>query len=301
MTKIYRQLVESFGYIAEAPINATGYDPDQVQYAYQGGKANPNYPGAQNTPGPDTSSYTDPRGTDNVTNDPVKDQNKPVDQNQPKKKTGRGANAGTRAFQHWLNSKGIKVAVDGKWGPETAGGNDKYFNTYVVGKKISKEQQDEYEAMRGVGTAHNVRVTPGSGNMYIGSPEYIAAMNKYGFDVKTGDPIGGAKTGPAPGEAPHPAGLPPELNQADKKEPYWVKGTRYEFLSGRGGPAKWTITHRPGEFAFNGETRTAANLGYTGPQSGIRQGIAQLDREKNLAAQAKESTELDIIRKLSGM
>jgi hypothetical protein len=193
MGKVYKKLVESFGYIAEAPINATGYDPDQVQYAYKDGKANPNYPANQNTPGPNTSDYTDPRGLDNVTNDPAP--NKP----KPNKKTGGGANAGTRAFQHWLNSKGIKVAVDGKWGPETAGGNDKYFNTYVLGKKISKEQQDEYEAMRGVGTAHNVRVTPGSGNMYIGSPEYIAAMKKYGFDVKTGDPIGGAKT--TPGQA----------------------------------------------------------------------------------------------------
>jgi len=192
MTKIYKKLVEEFGYVAEAPINATGYDPDQVQYAYKDGKANPNYPGAQVTPGPDTSNYTDPRGTDNVTNDPVK--------NKPKKKPGSGANAGTRALQHWLNSKGIKVAVDGKYGPETKGALEKYFNDNIYGKTPKPEVKAEYQAMMGVGTAHQVRVTPGSGNMYIGSPEYIAAMNKYGFDVKTGDPIGGAKTGPAPGQ-----------------------------------------------------------------------------------------------------
>jgi hypothetical protein len=191
MGKVYSKLVESFGYIAEAPINQTGYDPEKVQYAYQDGKANPNWPGNKPPAGPDTSDYRDPRGLDNVTNDPVKP---------TPKKPGMSGNAGTRAFQHWLNSKGIKVAVDGKWGPETAGGNQKYFDTYVVGKKISKEQQDEYEAMRGVGTAHNVRVSPGSGNVYIGSPEYIATMKKYGYDVKTGNPVGGAQSA-TPGQS----------------------------------------------------------------------------------------------------
>jgi len=198
MGKVYSKLVESFGYLTEAPVNDTGYDPDKVQYAYQDGKANPNWPGNKPPAGPDTSDYTDPRGTDNVTNDP----NKPVDPNK-KKPGGSGKNAGTRAFQHWLNSKGIKVSVDGVWGPETAAGNDKYFNTYVYGKKMPREQQDEYEAMRGVGTAYNVRVTPGSGNMYIGSPEYLAAMKKYGYDPKTGNPVGGATPGQSgqPGRA----------------------------------------------------------------------------------------------------
>lgn len=183
MGKVYSKLVESFGYLTEAP-------DDAAELSQRYGSDSYVARAAADTPGPNTNDYRDPKGLDNVTNDPVK----------PKPKPGMSGNAGTRAFQHWLNSKGIKVAVDGKWGPETAGGNQKYFDTYVVGKKISKEQQDEYEAMRGVGTAHNVRVSPGSGNMYIGSPEYLAAMKKYGYDPKTGNPIGGAAQSTTPGQ-----------------------------------------------------------------------------------------------------
>ena len=277
MGKVYKKLVESFGYIAEAPINATGYDPDKVQYAYQDGKANPNYPGAQVTPGPDTSNYTDPRGTDNVTNDPVKPKPK------PKNKPGSGANAGTRAFQHWLNSKGIKVAVDGKWGSETLGGNEKYFNTYILGKKVSKELQDEYEAMRGVGTAHNVRIAPGSGNMYIGSPEYIAAMNKYGYDIKTGNPIGGAKTvsGPEPGQGdqptPNTGGIVnlPELDKIPNKKngmEYWINGSRYKYfvqtnsVTGQVLPGSgWRKNLDPSDKLQWNKNRALSSTGYTGP------------------------------------
>ena len=186
MKKIYKTLVEDFGYIAEqddAAELAQRYGPDSYVAT-----------AAANTPGPNTNDYRDPKGLDNVTNDPVKDQDK------PKRKKGLSANPGTRALQHWLNSKGIKVAVDGKLGPETKGALEKYFNDNIYGKTPKPEVKAEYEAMMGVGGAHQVRRTPGSGNMYVGSPEYIAAMNKYGFDVKTGDPIGGAKTGPAPGQ-----------------------------------------------------------------------------------------------------
>ena len=50
MGKVYKKLVESFGYIAEAPINATGYDPDQVQYQYSGGKPNGQVPAGDPSP-----------------------------------------------------------------------------------------------------------------------------------------------------------------------------------------------------------------------------------------------------------
>lgn len=187
MGKVYKKLVESFGYITEAPVNDTGYDPEKVQYAYQGGKANPDWPG--NKP---------PEETDTNNNKP------PV---KPKPKPGMAAHPGTRAYQHWLNSHGSKIAVDGKYGQQTmtAGSQlsdkiraaqqiDKFSSTTPEGKKRSEEfkaRSEELSAMMGVGTAHNVKVAPGTGYVYVGSPEYLAAMKKYGYDPKTGDPIPG--------------------------------------------------------------------------------------------------------------
>lgn len=187
MGKVYKKLVESFGYIAEAPINATGYDPDKVQYAYQNGKANPNYPGAQNTPGPDTSDYQDPKGLDNVTNDPEQKTNK------PKPKSGMPANPGTRAYQHWLNKHGIKVTVDGKYGPQTKTAASTMYEKIKASKQKDafEPRFQESQAMLGVGTAYNVKPSPGTDYVWLGSPKYLETMKKYGYDPKTGDPIPG--------------------------------------------------------------------------------------------------------------
>lgn len=296
-------LLENGTLVSEAPINDTGYDPDKVQYAYQDGKANPNWPGNKPPAGPDTSNYIDPRGTDNVTNDP----NKPVDPNK-KKPGGSGKNAGTRAFQHWLNAHGIKVAVDGVWGPETAAGNDKYFNTNVYGKKMPKEQQDEYEAMRGVGTAHNVRVTPGSGNMYIGSPEYLSAMKKYGYDPKTGNPVGGTKTSTS-ANASSTATTPAPNQAAQPMNDNAIVGTLFKAMSGAGTDEAAVFRalgaiQSPEQFKkvdalykqIAGEDLMAA---IKGDFMGYDLFRIQ-DMMKKFQPQA-ESAELDIIRKLSGM
>ena len=187
MGKVYSKLVESFGYIAEAPINQTGYDPEKVQYAYQDGKANPNWPGNKPPAGPDTSDYRDPRGLDNVTNDPVKD--KPTD----KPKSKYNENPGTRAYQHWLNSHGIKVAIDGKYGPQTQTAASTMFEKIKAAKEkdLYEPRFQESQTMLGVGTAHNVKPSPGTSYMWLNSPKYLEAMKKYGYDPKTGNPIPG--------------------------------------------------------------------------------------------------------------
>jgi len=125
------------------------------------------------------------------------DPNKPpVDPN--KKKPGFVTNPGTRAYQNWLNANGLKVAVDGKYGPETTGAADKLRalnKDFSSGGKLSNELSD----MQGVGTAVNVKPqkTDDGKMMWIGSQGYLAAMKKYGYDPKTGDPIGGGPAKPA--------------------------------------------------------------------------------------------------------
>jgi len=291
MKKIYQTLVEDFGYIVED-------DAEDLAQRY----------GAD--------SYVATAAADGK-NDPVPN-NKP--DTKPAPKPGRSGNAGTRAFQHWLNSKGIKVAVDGKWGPETANGNQKYFDTYVVGRKISKEQQDEYEAMRGVGTAYNVRVSPGSGNVYIGSPEYINTMKKYGYDTKTGNPIGGVKTadpgkGPAPGGAGMPAAIPddPKGKALAISKAISGPGTDeqavYAVIDSIKNAKELTAVSDAYKAAWGGSRELGKEL--IGDFSGmelvtLNQKIQKLGMIINTAGQlvpnkTAESTELDTIRFLSGL
>ncbi len=257
---IYQTLVESFDYITEADDLPAGSPermaPGDTRYA----------PGYDPTTG---RMAGEPAPTNVPAVNPVK-----------KKPVGPRKNPGTRAFQHWLNSKGIKVAIDGVYGKETKEGSNTAFSKLDRSNPNYEAQFQELQTMLGVGTAYNVK--PGSG-MSINSTQYIEAMKKYGYDPTTGNPSAAAPSGQA-GQAADI--IPPEVASAPKNEPYWVKGTRYEFVqTNRGGAGGWKITHRAGEFALNGEVRTAGNAGYSGPQSGIRQGIAKLDREKNLAAQ----------------
>lgn len=226
MEKIYQTLVEEFGYIAEAPINATGYDPDQVQYAYKDGKANPNWPGNKPAAG-DPSTMKPGETRYNPDYDPTTGKLKsdtddnPADQKTDtnKPKPGRVMNPGARAFQHFLNSQGYKVKVDGKMGPETKGAgdahytklaaeikaaSDAYIKTMNDADKAKRDQlgktMDQHIALQGLSYADVVGNRPG--NAYIGSPEFIKVMKQYGYDPKTGDPIGGSKPGvAAPGQA----------------------------------------------------------------------------------------------------
>ena len=267
---IYQTLVESFDYITEADDLPAGsperMEPGDTRYA----------PGYNPNTG---SSYTGDIG--DAPNDPAPT-NVPAVDPVKKKPVGPRKNPGTRAFQHWLNSKGVKVAIDGIYGKETKEGSNTAFSKLDRSNPNYEAQFQELQTMLGVGTAYNVK--PGSG-MSINSTQYIEAMKKYGYDPTTGNPSATAPSGEA-GQAVDI--IPPEVASAPKNDPYWVKGTRYEFVqTNRGGPGGWKITHRPGEFALNGSTRRASSLGYTGPGDmvSMNKGVAQLDRKKNLTAQ----------------
>jgi len=201
------KLIESFGYIAEASpeelirqqpamsyaanklsganatgrdttANPTGYDPKKVQYSYQDGKANPDWPG--NKPPEDQK-------------DTPTDQTNPTDQDKPKPKSKYNVNPGTRAYQHWLNSHGVKVAIDGKYGPATQAAASTMFEKIKAAKEkdLYEPRFQESQTMLGVGTAHNVKPSPGTSYMWLNSPKYLEAMKKYGYDPKTGNPIPG--------------------------------------------------------------------------------------------------------------
>ena len=238
-----------------------------------------------------------------VTTDPNKP---PVDPN--KKKPGYKVNPGTLAYQDWLNKQGVKVGIDGKLGPETQGAGQKLIalnKDFGPGGKRSNEFSD----MQGVGTAVNVRPqkTDDGKMMWIGSQGYLAAMQKYGYDPKTGNPTGGANkpqaAQPTPGSPD--AGIPPELAKAVPSpkdgDEYWVKGTRYEFKGFGGGRAytkpKWTVTFNPGEFTLNGGTRRAGSSGYTGPGDMVSMN-AGMATQAATGKPAAESTDLDRLKTL---
>jgi hypothetical protein len=334
------QLVESFGYVYEgledlsdaerkelaALLDKNKDNPEAKDYIAQYEKLRPgpntsSYTGAGGTSnvtndpaGPNTSSYTAPGGTDNVTNDPVA--NKPADP--AKKKSRYPVNPGTRAYQNWLNSNGLKVAIDGAFGPESQGAGEKIQKLKPAEFSVtSGSRAQEMKDMMAIGAAYNVRPDKNDTGNYtwIGSKKYLADMQKYGYDPKTGNPIGGAKP---PGEAGMPtkdasapaAGIPPELSKAvpspKSGEEYWIKGIRYEFKKEWDGTQwknNWKVTYNPGEFTMNGATRRAANSGYTGPGDivSMNAGMATLDREKNLAASktpTTESAEFDRLKEL---
>lgn len=219
MTKIFKQLVEEFGYIAEAdPAELIRQQP-AMSYAanHLSGQ------GAQPVPAGDPSPMKPGETRYNPDYDPTTgklktdtDQNpddQKTDPDKPKPKPGnKGANPGTRAWQHWLNAHGAKITVDGIPGPQTdtatkmvweklfansptKAGPEKY-NNFEQYKKLGaqwNQLRDEYQEMNGVGNAYNVKPSPGTTYVWLGSPKYLEIMKKYGFDPKTGDPIPGFK------------------------------------------------------------------------------------------------------------
>jgi len=204
-----------------------------------------------------------------VTTDPNKP---PVDPN--KKKPGYKINPGTRAYQNWLNSQGVTVGIDGKLGPETQGAGQKLI---ALNKEFGSggKRSNEFSDMQGVGTAVNVRPqkTDDGKMMWIGSQGYLAAMQKYGYDPKTGDPIGGNKSPqaaqPAPSNTMSRAGTPPELAKIDPRvnKEYWVNGTRYTF-SGIGNNGTWEPTFRSTDIVGSPTNRKLSRDKYTGPTPG---------------------------------
>jgi hypothetical protein len=328
MGKVYSKLVESFGYIAEADAaelirqqpamsyaankiqgNAPtsqyggGYDPDKVQYAYSDGKAT------------DADTATD----------------KPADPEKKKPAKSKVFDPNIQAIQNLYNKLGItdnagnKLNPDGVWGWRTEeakwsfykkfkDGSPEYKQAQDYATKIRKDLQWRLIADRDGRTARGGPDSTQKKDPAIGEPT-PAALKAMGIAVTSGQGTQDASTNQ----------LPPELSSVPNPtvgDEYWVKGSRYEFspaVRTRGGssPGGWKVTHKAGEFALNGETRLASSLGYTGPGDGpsLRRGIAALDKAKNQAANAqgtqvpgappgvinKESTELDIIRKLSGM
>lgn len=315
-SSIASKLIESFGYIAEASpeelirqqpamsyagnrlagadaggsnANPTGYDPSKTQYAWQDGKANPDWPG----------------------NKPPEDQkDKPADDkkpDQPKKKPGIAANPGTKAYQHWLNQNGYKVAIDGKYGPETKKVTSDIVDNRLMKATAEKAKTGKYppgeeefmrawQDMHGVGSAYNVKPGQGPGTISLGDAAFVKIMQQYKYDPKTGNPMPGAvKSAPAAadgkagaadaksGQGTQPSGsagsaggaVPKELEGAPKTEPYWVNGVRYEWKStGQRNPNvpyyselyNWQPTFKPGQWGLN-SNQAAAKGGYTGPDS----------------------------------
>jgi len=242
----------------------------------------------------------------------------PAQTNTVKPTTGAGrVNPGTRAYQHWLNAHGVKVAVNGSYGPETKDAGDKLPPEYKPGSKKDAAKFKEYMDMLSVGTAYNVLPGQGPGTMSLGDPGWLDAMKKYGFDPKTGDPIGGKLSAPpnsaqkvdpkvtanagspeldttgslanppvAPGTVP--------LDQLTKAIPtpksgdtYWINGNRYRYQvsgGGRGGPgsAKWVYDYgQEKPETMGGITSNQTSMKRLNKYTGIGESAGYSDDELN--------------------
>jgi hypothetical protein len=249
-----------------------------------------------------------------VTTDPNKP---PVDPN--KKKPKYLVNPGTRACQHWLNSKGFKVAVDGALGPETIAAKDAYYNKYIANGKADDATKNEYFDMTGLSVAYNVRPTKTDteGYMFLGSKTYLAAMKKYGYDPKTGDPIGGAKPASQAGQPTKGAEVStgnPALDVLNKVPnpkngmEYWVNGSRYKYTNVGFDPATgqanqangWYKNLDPSDKLQWNANRALSSKGYTGPddETAQNQFLASKKTPGAAAQPTKESQDLNRLKEL---
>lgn len=82
----------------------------------------------------------------------------------------------------------------------------------------------------------------------------------------------------ADNQMPPPAPIAAQIPAtADKKQPYWVNGTRFEYKSiaaNRGRPAsgKWEVTHNPTDKLAWNDTRKRSRAKYTGPDNAFNSG-----------------------------
>jgi peptidoglycan hydrolase-like protein with peptidoglycan-binding domain len=167
-----------------------------------------------------------------------------------KKKIMAPVDPGTVELQKWLISKGYNLGpdgADGRWGKNTQKGIDAFWADWQA-KKISKPDQDQYQKL--LGAAKDTEWT------------------RYWFSKQK---AAGAATSTAAGAATQPAAgatgsgaIPADAN---KKEPYWVNGTRYEW-----GTRGWKATAQPGDaFQWN-STRARSMTKFTGPDSAYQTG-----------------------------
>lgn len=142
MGKVYKKLVESFGYIAEAPGDTPAGDPSPMQpgdvrYA----------PGYDPNKGSDTSSYTGDIG--NATNDPVK--NDPAKKDPAKNPYYDPNIAATQTMFNKLkitDNAGARLSVDGVWGWRTEEAKQNFFKKYPGNSPEGRQYDDTAEKVR---------------------------------------------------------------------------------------------------------------------------------------------------------
>lgn len=364
MTKIYKALVEEFGYIAEAPDDDDSPEAKirkQPAMSYAANKLSRSGQGAQPSQGvePRQGDASSSFVSDKPAGDPstmvpgeiryapgydpnarTPDQPAPTDQktdtNKPKPKPSMPVHPGVKAMQHFLNKNGFKIKTDGKFGPATKTAREQMWakvqDSFPKGKYDgTPERRAQYDAYDKLSREY-LDMGEAALSKNLNSPEFIKIMNQYGYDPKTGDPIGGVKSGSASGEVisgqaaqPSGKGVPPELSKVPNPQngmEYWVNGSRYKYLgqfnpsTGQPMPGSgWTKNLDPSDKLQWNANRALSSTGYTGPdddENAKKQFLASKKQNNTQIAQGtpvpgmpgaiyKENVELDIIRKLSGI
>lgn len=331
MGKISTKLIESFGYIAEASPeelirqqpamsyaanklggadatggNATGYDPNKIQYAYQDGKANPDWPG----------------------NKPPEDQkDTPTDQkkDKPKPQKSKLFDPNIQAIQNLFNKLGItdnagaKINPDGVWGWRTEEAKHNFYLKYKRGSpedqqkqafadKVKPEFQWRLIADKDGRTARGGADMSKAKDPAIGEPS-PSALKAMGLPANSGQGTQPSATGNANLDV-----LNKVPNPTNGME-YWVNGSRFEYRAFPPPNDKangWYKNLDPSDKLQWNKNRALSSTGYTGSdddEQAKQQWVASKKKDTQVAAtqtagqstQPKESSELDIIRKLSGM
>jgi hypothetical protein len=169
--------------------------------------------------------------------------------------------AGVAEIQAYLNSlgftdaKGQKLNPDGVWGHRSQEAKDKFDAKFATGSPEDKK----YMAL--------LQKVP-KDYWYTLIPDAKGTSVKKNMAMKMGKPVDpGVPSGQGGKPTDDPKSKIPAT--ADKKQPYWVDGTRYEYKMSGGGrgqaaTGKWEVTATPTDSLQWNSTRARSMSKYTG-------------------------------------
>lgn len=234
----------------------------------------------------------------------------------------------SKSYSDFMNSKNAPAATTASTASTTdagASGQQKQYPAGTYGVGSSGQEVTDLQKKLGVeadgkfGPKTKAAVEALQKNLGVTVDGIFGPKTKAAWDANP-KATAGASAG-ASGQVDQTKQVPPELaNVTDKKQPYWVNGTRYEWKmkgGGRGQPAtgEWEVTATPSDSLQWNSTRARSMNKYTGPDNGFDQWVAQGKKPGGATAVAakpaagtsaqkaptKEGAEMDRLRHLAGL
>jgi hypothetical protein len=186
-----------------------GSDDWLRQQTAQTDKVQSNTPSVEPSAEPSVAPSAEPNKPGRTSYGPGYNPNEPdvkSDTKKDKPKSSYNINAGTKAYQNFLNKEySTDLKVDGAFGPKTkaaaraagdammasrpqfVSSSSKDYENYKKQMAAWQPKFDKFQDFQGLGNAYNVKA--GKDNVYLGGPRYNQLLSKYNLDSKTGLPI----------------------------------------------------------------------------------------------------------------